>query len=96
MLDDIEKMIYSMVGGNTHADNNGCLIITCNAETILTERTLLEKFLETAGNYYGEKYTILEESESDSDGKRGITFVTNLPYDIYQKEIGEFRSQLEK
>ena len=92
MLDDIEKMIYSMVGGNAHADNNGCLTITCNAETILTERTLLEKFLETAGNYYGEKYTIIDESEYAEK----ITFVTNLPYDIYQKEIGEFRSQLEK
>lgn len=90
MLSDIEKMIYYMVGNNS-TELDGYLIINSNAETILTEKTLLKKFLETVSNYYEEEYKIVEESEF---GKEYI-LVTNLPYDIYQKELGEYRIQFE-
>lgn len=90
MLSDIEKIIYYMVGNNS-TELDGYLIINSNAETILTEKTLLKKFLETVSNYYEEEYKIVEESEF---GKEYI-LVTNLPYDIYQKELGEYRIQFE-
>lgn len=90
MLSDIEKIIYYMVGNNS-TELDGYLIINSNAETILTEKTLLKKFLETVSNYYEEEYKIVQESEF---GKEYI-LVTNLPYYIYQKELGEYRIQFE-
>lgn len=91
MLSDIEKMIYCMVG-NSSTEKDGCLVMSCNEETILSEKTLLEKFLETISNHYGKDYRILEESKSEKE----YIFITNLPYEIYQKEIGEYKSQLQK
>lgn len=73
--------------GNSSTEKDGCLVINCNAETILTEKTLLKKFLETTSNYYEEEYKIIEESKLENE----YIFVTNLPYDIYLKEIGEYR-----
>ena len=52
MLSDIEKMIYCMVG-NSSTEKDGCLVVSCNEETILTEKILLEKLLETISNYSG-------------------------------------------
>lgn len=90
MLNDIEKMIYCMVGKN-NTEKDGCLVVNCDTETILIEKTLLEKFLETISNYYGKDYKIIENSDSEKE----YVFVTNLPYEIYQKEIGEYRIQFE-
>ena len=91
MLSDIEKMIYCMVG-NSSTEKDGCLVVSCNEETILSEKTLLEKFLETISNYYGKDYKIVEESKSETE----YIFVTNLPYEIYQKEIGEYKREFEQ
>jgi hypothetical protein len=91
MLSDIEKMIYCMVG-NSSTEKDDCLVVSCNEETILSEKTLLEKFLETISNHYGKDYRILEESKSEKE----YIFITNLPYEIYQKEIEEYKSQLQK
>lgn len=90
MLSDIEKMIYCMVG-NSSTEKDGCLVVSCNEETILSEKALLEKFLETISNYYGKDYKIVEESKFEKE----YIFVTNLPYEIYQKEIGEYKSGFE-
>jgi hypothetical protein len=91
MLSDIEKMIYCMVG-NSSTEKDGCLVMSCNEETILSEKTLLEKFLETISNHYGKDYRILEESKSEKE----YIFITNLPYEIYQKEIGEYKREFEQ
>ena len=91
MLSDIEKMIYCMVGKSS-TEKDGCLVVSCNEETILTEKTLLEKFLETICNYYGKDYKIVEESKSEKE----YIFVTNLPYEIYQKDIGEYKKEFEQ
>lgn len=91
MLSDIEKMIYCMVG-NSSTEKDGCLVVSCNEETILSEKTLLEKFLETISNHYGKDYRILEESKSEKE----YIFVTNLPYEIYQKDIGEYKREFEQ
>jgi hypothetical protein len=91
MLSDIEKMIYCMVG-NSSTEKDGCLVVNCNEETILSEKTLLEKFLETISNHYGKDYRILEESKSEKE----YIFITNLPYEIYQKEIGEYKREFEQ
>ena len=91
MLSDIEKMIYCMVG-NSSTEKDGFLVVSCNEETILSEKTLLEKFLETISNYYGKDYKIVEESKSEKE----YIFVTNLPYEIYQKDIGEYKREFEQ
>ena len=91
MLSDIEKMIYCMVG-NSSTEKDGCLVVSCNEETIFTEKILLKKFLETCCNFYGKDYKIVEESKSEKE----YIFVTNLPYEIYQKEIGEYKRELEQ
>ena len=91
MLSDIEKMIYCMVG-NSSTEKDGCLVMSCNEETILSEKTLLEKFLETISNHYGKDYRILEESKSEKE----YIFITNLPYEIYQKDIGEYKKEFEQ
>ena len=91
MLSDIEKMIYCMVG-NSSTEKDGCLVVSCHEETILSEKILLEKFLETICNYCGKDYKIVEESKSEKE----YIFVTNLPYEIYQKEIGEYKSQFKE
>ena len=91
MLNDIEKMIYCMVG-NSSTEKDGCLVVICNEETVLSEKTLLEKFLETISNYYGKDYKIVEESKSEKE----YIFVTNLPYEIYQKDIGEYKREFEQ
>ena len=91
MLSDIEKTIYCMVG-NSSTEKDGCLVVSCNEETIFTEKILLKKFLETISNFYGKDYKIVEESKSEKE----FIFVTNLPYEIYQKEIGEFKREFEK
>ena len=91
MLSDIEKMVYCMVG-NSSTEKDGCLVISCNEETILTEKTLLEKLLETISNYCNKDYKIVEESKSEKE----YIFVTNLPYEIYQNEIGEYKREFEQ
>ena len=91
MLSDIEKTIYCMVG-NSSTEKDGCLVVSCNKETILTEKTLLEKLLETISNYCGKDYKIVEESKSEKE----YIFVTNLPYEVYQKEIGEYKRWFEQ
>lgn len=91
MLSDIEKMIYCMVG-NSSTEKDGCLVVNCNEETAISEKTLLEKFLETISNYYGKDYKIVDESKSEKE----YIFVTNLPYEVYQKEIGEYKSGFEQ
>ena len=91
MLSDIEKMIYCMVG-NSRNEKDGCLVFRCKEETILSEKILLEKFLETICNYCGKDYKIVEESKSEKE----YIFVTNLPYEIYQNEIGEYKREFEQ
>ena len=91
MLSDIEKTIYCMVG-NSSTEKDGCLVVSCNEETILIEKTLLEKLLETISNYCGKDYKIVEESKS----KKEYIFVTNLPYEVYQNEIGEYKRGFEQ
>lgn len=91
MLSDIEKIIYCMVG-NSSTEKDGCLVVSCNEETILSEKTLMEKFLETISNHYGKDYRILEESKSEKE----YILITNLPYEIYQKEIGEYKREFEQ
>ena len=91
MLSDIEKMVYCMVG-NSSTEKDGCLVVSCNEETILIEKTLLEKLLETISNYCGKDYKIVEESKSEKE----YIFVTNLPYEVYQKEIGEYKRGFEQ
>lgn len=91
MLSDIEKMIYSMVGKSS-TEKDGWFAVSCNEETVLSEKALLEKFLETISNHYGKDYKIVEESKSEKE----YIFVTNLPYEIYQKDIGEYKKEFEQ
>ena len=86
MLSDIEKMIYCMIGKSS-TEKDGCLIVNCNEETVLSEKALLEKFLETISNHYGKDYKIVEESKSEKE----YIFVTDLPNEVYQEEIGGYR-----
>lgn len=73
-------MVYCMIGQSS-TEKDGCLVITCNAETVFSEKILLEKFLETISNDYGNEYRII--------GQEGTIFTTNLPYDIYQTGISQ-------
>ena len=91
MLKKKKKMVYCMVG-NSSTEKDGCLVVSCNEETILAEKILLEKLLETISNFCGKDYKIVEESKSEKE----YIFVTNLPYEVYQNEIGEYKRGFEQ
>ena len=82
MLSDIEIMLFSMMA-ESFTQENGVLILTCSSENIFTQKKLLESFLAQKSEENDTTYCILEERVKNDK----IVFVTNMPFQIYQKDL---------
>ena len=83
---EVEKKDINKIGYTGYKEN-GFLAIICNGDTANIEEILLRSILKC----FGDEYKIIETKDFIIWGDRGqediidILFVTNLPYEIYEK-----------
>ena len=83
----VEKEDISKIG-YTRYKENGFLAIICNGDTANIEEILLRSILKCFGEEYhivsSEDY-IWQDDEGDGDDVYEIEFITNLPYEMFEK-----------
>ena len=78
--EDIKKI------GNTKYNEDGFLAIICSVDTANIEEILLRSILKC----FGKNYHIVDSEDfiwpnEDGEDVIDIQFITNLPYEVYQK-----------
>ena len=83
----VEKEDISKIGYTGYKEN-GFLAIICNGDTANIEEILLRSILKCFGEEYhivsSEDY-IWQDDEGDGDDVYEIEFITNLPYEMFEK-----------
>ena len=77
---EVEKSDITRIGHTCHS-KDGFLEIFCEPDTANLEEILLRNILKC----FGEDYMIV--SSEDADYMDSISFLTNLPYEVFKAEI---------
>ena len=81
MTIEVEKSDITRIGHTCHS-KDGFLEIFCEPDTANLEEILLRNILKC----FGEEYKIV--GTEDADYMDSISFLTNLPYDMFKAEMG--------
>ena len=77
---EVIKSDITRIGHTCHS-KDGFLEIFCNPDTANLEEILLRNILKC----FGEEYKIVDTE--DADYMDSISFLTNLPYDLFREEM---------